>query len=124
MILPTEENTENSDGLVCLVSCEVEYGLVLGHMPEPLHDLGFQSTLERHISETRQIIFDPYEPDSCPVQCDIRRITQLLISIDQVVEDQLEIFVAPNTADDLIDRGHDVSCRSLPLSVGALLRRR
>ncbi len=124
MILPSEENTENSDGLVCPVGCEIEHGPVFGHMPEPLHDLGFQSTLKRHISETRQIIFDPEQSDSCPVQCDIRHIAQLLIGIDQVVEDQLEILVAPNTTDDLIARGHDVYCRSLPRSVGALLRRR
>ena len=67
-------------------------------MPELLYDLGFQGTLNRRISKTRQIIFDPNEPVSCPVQSDIRRIAQLLIGIDQVVEDQLKIFVAPNTA--------------------------
>lgn len=67
MILSSEENTEHSDGLVCLVGCEVDHGSILGHMPETRHDLRFQSSLKWHISKTRQIIFDPDQSSSCLV---------------------------------------------------------
>ena len=102
MILPSEENTDHTDGLNCLVDHKVEHRAVFGYMPEPVHELWFQSTLKRQVSKTRQVIFDPDEPLCCAVQSDIRPIAKLLVGVEQVVKDQFEIFVAPSTSNNSI----------------------
>ena len=102
MILPSEENTEHTDGLNCLVDRKVEHCAVFGYMPKPVHDLWLQSTLKRHVSKTRQVIFDPDEPLCCAVQSDVRPIAKLLVGVEQVGKDQFEILVAPNTSNNTI----------------------
>ena len=112
MVLPSEENTEYKDGLIRHVNQKVKHRPIFGHMPEPVHDLRLQSTLKWDVSQTRQVIFDPKEPRSCPVQSDIRRIAKLFIGVEQVVEDQFEILVALNTTNNTIARWHGASFRS------------
>lgn len=102
MILPSEENTEHTDGLNCLVDRKVKHRAVFGYMPETVHELWFQSTLRRHFSKTRQVIFDPDKPFCCALQSDIRPIAKLLVGVEQVVKDQFEILVAPSTSNNSI----------------------
>lgn len=102
MILPSKENTEHTDRLICFVYRKVEDRAVFGYMPEPVHELWFQSTLKRHVSKTRQVIFDPNEPFRCALQSNIRPITKLLVGVKQVVKDQFEILVAPSTSNNTI----------------------
>jgi hypothetical protein len=102
MILPSEENTEYTDGLNFLIDRKVKHRAVFGYIPEPFHELWLQSTLKRCVSKTRKVIFDPDEPFCCAVQSDVRPITKLLVGVEQVVKDQFEILFAPSTSNNTI----------------------
>lgn len=121
MILPAEEHAQHTHFQLCFIRYEIEYGTVLGHMAQAIHDLRHMRALKRDIAQTGQGILDPKYPGRRAGQRLVNCIAKVAIGLKQVVKDRFDVCVAVRAAQNSIAFGHESWPRSCFRSGGALL---